>query len=62
MQWELVIALVIAVPIILFPVAFVWYLNAGGIYAAVRRALARRAEKQALAGEETQTQPVEIKS
>jgi hypothetical protein len=42
MQWELVIALVIAIPIILFPAAFVWYLNIGGIYAAVKEARARR--------------------
>ena len=42
MQWELVIALVIAIPIILFPAAFVWYLNIGGIYAAVKEVRARR--------------------
>jgi hypothetical protein len=43
MQWEFIVALVIAIPVILFPVAFVWYLNAGGIYAAIKRARARRA-------------------
>jgi len=42
MQWELVIALVIAIPLILFPAAFVWYLNIGGIYAALKDARARR--------------------
>ena len=42
MQWELIVALVIAIPIILFPAAFVWYLNIGGIYAAVKEARARR--------------------
>ena len=42
MQWELVIALVIAIPIILFPAAFVWYLNIGGIYAAVKEARERK--------------------
>jgi hypothetical protein len=36
MQWELVVALVIAIPLILFPVVFIWYLNIGGIAAAVR--------------------------
>ena len=46
MQWEFVIALLIAVPIILFPAAFVWYLNIGGIYAAVRGALKRKALQQ----------------
>ena len=51
MQWELVIALVIAIPIILFPAAFVWYLNIGGIYAAIKEARARRVvhEKDATA-------------
>ena len=46
MQWEFVVALVIAIPVILFPAAFVWYLNIGGIYAAVREALKRRAVLQ----------------
>lgn len=49
MQWEFIVALVIAIPIILFPAAFVWYLNIGGIYAAVKDARERRAatEKKA---------------
>jgi hypothetical protein len=42
MEWQIVVALVIAIPVILFPVAFVWYLNIGGIYAAVKEARARR--------------------
>jgi len=43
MQWGLVTALAVAIPIILFPVAFIWYLNIGGIYAAIKEARARRA-------------------
>jgi len=43
MQWGLVIALAVAIPIILFPVAFIWYLNIGGIYTAIKEARARRA-------------------
>ncbi|HEY78598.1 MAG TPA: hypothetical protein G4O09_05735 [Dehalococcoidia bacterium] len=43
MEWQFIVALVIAIPIILFPAAFVWYLNIGGIYAAIREARARRA-------------------
>ena len=46
MQWELVVALVIAIPIILFPAAFIWYLNIGGIYAAVKEARARRVARE----------------
>ena len=43
MEWQIIVALVVAIPIILFPVAFVWYLNIGGIYAAIKEARARRA-------------------
>ena len=42
MEWEFIVALVIAVPIILFPAAFVWFLNVGGIYEAVKEVRARR--------------------
>jgi len=42
MEWQIVVALVVAIPIILFPAAFVWYLNIGGIYAAIKEARARR--------------------
>jgi len=40
MEWEFIVALVVMIPIIMLPVAFVWYLNLGGILAAVRRARA----------------------
>jgi len=43
MEWQIILALVIAIPIILFSVAFVWYLNVGGIYAAIKEARERRA-------------------
>ena len=46
MQWEFIVALVIAIPIILFPVVFVWYLNIGGIYAAIKEARARRVARE----------------
>lgn len=46
MQWEFIVALVIAIPIILFPAAFVWYLNVGGIYAAIKEARARRVARE----------------
>jgi len=45
-EWKFVLALVLAVPIVLFPVAFIWYLNIGGIYNAIierrRRRIARK--------------------
>jgi hypothetical protein len=54
MQWELIVALVIAVPIILFPVAYVWYMNIGGVVAAIKEARAKRAirKKEPRSGEE----------
>ena len=46
MEWQVIVALVIAIPVILFPVAFVWYLNFGGMLQVVREARARKtAEK-----------------
>ncbi len=47
MQWEIIVALVIAIPVILFPAAFVWYLNMGGIFAAIKEARARRLAREA---------------
>ena len=38
MQWEFVVALVIAIPVILFPAALVWYLNIGGLVQAIQKA------------------------
>lgn len=40
----LVIALVIALPVVLFPAAFVWYVNIGGITAALKERRAARKE------------------
>ena len=42
MEWQIIVALVLAIPIILFPAAFVWYLNAGGLFTAIKEARARR--------------------
>ena len=38
MQWQFILALVLAIPIILFPVAFIWYLNVKGMHKAICRA------------------------
>jgi hypothetical protein len=39
----IIVALVVAIPVVLFPAAFVWYLNLGGIVKAVREARAKKA-------------------
>ncbi len=46
MEWQIVVALAVAVPVILFPAAFVWYLNLGGIYAAIKEARAKRVAQE----------------
>ena len=45
MDWQIIVAIAIAIPVILFPAAYVWYINLGGIFAAVKEA---RAKNQAL--------------
>ena len=42
MEWQIIVALVIAIPVILFPVALIWYINMGGIMTAIKAAWARR--------------------
>lgn len=51
MHWEFIVALIIAIPVILFPAAVVWYFNIGGVYTAIKKAYARRALKRSSAGE-----------
>jgi len=46
MQWELVVALAVAISIILFPAAFVWYVNISGIYAALKEAREKRVARE----------------
>jgi hypothetical protein len=41
MEWQMIVALVVAVPVILFPAAFVWYLNLGGLLAVWKERRAR---------------------
>jgi hypothetical protein len=45
MHWEFIVALVLAIPIISFPV-LLWYLDIGGSFAAIREAGKRRAAKE----------------
>jgi hypothetical protein len=50
MQWEFIVALVIAIPIILIPPVFVWYINIGGILAANKVAQGRQAAQKERGG------------
>jgi len=54
MPAELIIALAVAIPVILFPAAFVWFLNISGLLTVLKESRARekrraRARKEALA-------------
>ena len=44
MEWSFIVALLVAVPIIMFPVVFVWYLNIGGVYTAIREAMWKKTD------------------
>jgi hypothetical protein len=41
MEWQIILALVIGIPIILLPVAFIWYMNVSGLYRVMRDARER---------------------
>ncbi|MDO8491931.1 MAG: hypothetical protein Q7T04_07960 [Dehalococcoidia bacterium] len=49
MQWELIVALVLAIPVALFPLAYVGYLTTGGIVE-----VAREAGRKALRGKKAE--------
>jgi hypothetical protein len=42
MEWQFIVILAVAIPVILFPVAFVWYMNLTGIYEVLKEARTRR--------------------
>jgi len=46
MSWQVIVALVVMLPVILIPAAFVWYLNIGGVSAWIRAARARRVPRE----------------
>jgi hypothetical protein len=38
MEWQVILALVLAIPVLLIPVALIWYINIGGVVHAAREA------------------------
>ena len=54
MQWQLIVALVTVIPVILLPAAFVWYLNFGGLIQTVREARQVKAAQGKKAGTVTE--------
>ena len=58
MEWQVILALVLIIPVILIPVAFIWYLNIGGLYALRKEAKERRAASE----KEIKTEAVESRA
>lgn len=52
MEWQILIVLMAAIPIILLPAAIIYYLHISGIYANIKEArrIARERENQAKTG------------
>ncbi len=46
MEWQVIVALVLAIPILLIPVALIWYINIGGIMLAVKETRKRRVAQE----------------
>jgi len=46
MEWQIILALVLAIPIILIPAAFAWYLNVSGIFTVIRETRKRRIARE----------------
>ena len=42
MEWWVILVLVLGIPLVLLPVALVWYLNISGIYQVIRATRARQ--------------------
>jgi len=60
MQWEFIVALVVAIPLILFPAAFIWYVNVGGLYIMLKERQKKKAAAKEKSGESAEDQTVVI--
>ena len=57
MEGQMILALVLAIPVILFPAAFVWFLNVSGIYT-----VTRETHKRQIAREKRMRTKVEVEA
>ena len=46
MEWQIILALVLAIPVILIPAALAWYLNVSGIFTVIRETRKRRIARE----------------
>jgi hypothetical protein len=45
MAWQIILGVVLGIPMILLPIAFVWYLNVSGLYQVIRESRSRRQKR-----------------
>jgi hypothetical protein len=46
MEWWAILLIIVAIPIILFPAAFIWYMNVSGLYTVIRETQKRRVARK----------------
>jgi len=59
MEWQIILALVIGIPIVVFPLAYIWYLNIGGIVLAIKHAREKRTAREKFNPEQETVQEME---
>ena len=45
MEWQVILAIVIAIPLIALPAAFIWYMNVSGLFQVMRDARERQKKR-----------------
>ena len=45
MEWQFVVAIIVAVPVILFPAALIWYMNLSGLWTVMKDVRAKATKK-----------------
>ena len=43
--WQIILGVVLGIPMVLLPIAFVWYLNVSGLYQVIRESRSRRQKR-----------------
>ena len=46
MDWQIILAVVVAIPVILVPAVLVWYLNVSGTFTVIRETRKRRIARE----------------
>lgn len=60
MEWYVILVLVLGIPVILFPAAYVWYLNIGGVYGLIKEAREKKAAREEATRAVTEKHPAKM--